>query len=80
MDYERSLKQEYNGFLIRHHRACVYFDDNCVPWSKREEWFPELKIILENLNRILKILEEHSIKYTVNEVLDGFDLSEKKGG
>lgn len=79
--YINELKKEYNTYLMRHFKAAIYLDDNNIPLDEREQWLPEYKNILDNLNRILNQLDIYEATYSANEVLGGFNIDElmKKG-
>jgi hypothetical protein len=76
-DYIIGLKAEYNNYLLRHCKACVYLEDEQVPMADREKWLPQYKVILSNLNRILDTLDIYNISYSVSDVLSGFDICEE---
>lgn len=70
-----TIKDEYNKFLTRFRRASKWLDDPARTPEEIEKWMPEFQGIIKHLGELLVKMQKSGIKYTQDEVLNGFKIS-----
>jgi hypothetical protein len=70
-----NLINQYNKLITIHNKAAEYLDNNNIPLSQREKKIPEYKKIVDKLNELITEFDKHGIKYSSNEILNGFKVA-----
>lgn len=70
---------EYNNYVERYKKACIYLNNNNVSIADKEKWLPEFQRINEKLQSILDILDFYKIGYDEKEIENGFDIDTRMG-
>lgn len=66
------IKAEYNNCLSRFRKASRWIDDPSRSIEEIEKWLPEFQGIINHLGELLVEMRKMGIKYTEDEVLNGF--------
>lgn len=73
-DAIKTLKIEYNQYLLREVKAEIYLDDEAIPIAEREKHIPAYQAIVKRLNEILHEFSQVGVHFTDREVLGGFAI------
>lgn len=70
----KSKKQEYNNILEEYHEGNKYLDDITNPIEEIYKAMPKVRSLARELHEITQWFDNNNVKYTDNEIMEGFSL------